>query len=257
MNPEREAPDRPADSAGGVVPDRGRDASDSPAGHPDTAAPADRLPAADTDAAGSDGLAAGTTADGRSVVRCAWPGADPLYTAYHDTEWGVPVRDDRTQFEFLVLESAQAGLSWITILRKRENYRRAYHGFDPEAVARFTDADIARLSADAGIVRNRRKIEASVVNARKFLEIREEFGSFSRYLWSFVDGRPVVNRWTRLSQIPAKTALSDRISADLIRRGFRFVGSTIVYSHLQATGLVNDHLTGCFRRAECLEPPPG
>lgn len=240
MGLEREASDGHADRAGRTVSDR----------------VAEEVPAAGSGAEEPAGLAAGVTADGRSVTRCWWPGTDPLYTAYHDTEWGVPVRDDRTQFEFLVLESAQAGLSWITILRKRENYRRAYLGFDPEAVARFTEVDAARLLADAGIVRNRRKIESSITNARKFLEICGEFGSFSRYLWNFVDDRPVVNRWERLSQMPAKTGLSDRISADLIRRGFRFVGSTIVYSHLQATGLVNDHLVGCFRHAECREPLP-
>jgi DNA-3-methyladenine glycosylase I len=172
--------------------------------------------------------------------------------AYHDQEWGVPVHDDRKQFEFLVLEGAQAGLSWVTILRKREGYRLAFQGFDPERVARMGERDVQRLLAlpDASIVRNRRKIESAVTNARCFLAVQEEHGSFDRYLWAFVEGRPVVNRWRRLSQIPPKTPLSDRISRDLTRRGFRFCGSTIVYAHLQAAGLVNDHLVTCFRHAE-------
>jgi DNA-3-methyladenine glycosylase I len=166
---------------------------------------------------------------------------------YHDEEWGVPVHDERKHFEFLILEGAQAGLSWTTILRKREGYRTAYRGFDPEAVARFSEKSVTRLLSDPRIVRNRAKIESSIRNARAFLGVQKEFGSFDRYLWGFVDGKPVVNRWTELSQIPASTPLSDRVSKDLKQRGFRFVGTTIVYAHLQAVGVVNDHLLGCFR----------
>jgi len=166
---------------------------------------------------------------------------------YHDEEWGEPVHEDRKHFEFLILEGAQAGLSWITILRKREGYRAAYRGFDPAAVARFTTKSAARLLADPGIVRNRLKIESSISNARCFLAVQEQFGSFDRYLWGFVDGKPVVNRWAELSQIPASTPLSDRVSQDLKQRGFGFVGTTIVYAHLQAVGVVNDHLVSCFR----------
>ena len=169
---------------------------------------------------------------------------------YHDTEWGVPVYDDKKQFEFLVLESAQAGLSWITILRKRENYRKAYDGFDPEKVARYGEAKKQKLLANPGIVRNRLKIEASISNARLFLELRKEYGSFSAYLWNFTSGKPVRNKWKTLAEIPSKTELSDRIAADLKKRGFRFLGSTIIYAHLQATGLVNDHLVSCFRYKE-------
>jgi DNA-3-methyladenine glycosylase I len=182
--------------------------------------------------------------------RCPWCEGADLYRQYHDEEWGVPVHDDRKHFEFLVLESAQAGLSWSTILKKRESYRKAYRGFDPQVVARFGDRDIERLLKDAGIVRNRLKIESSINNAKRFLEIQEEFGSFDAYLWGFVEGSPVVNRWKTLSQIPANTELSDRISKDLKARGFRFVGSTIIYAHLQAVGLVNDHLISCFRHSE-------
>jgi len=164
----------------------------------------------------------------------------------------MPVHDDRTHFEFLVLESAQAGLSWLTILNKREAYRAAYDGFDPQRVARFTPKRIERMLGDPGIVRNRRKIESSVENARHFLEVAAEYESFDAYLWGFVDGRPVVNAWERLSQIPAHTPLSDAVSADLKARGFRFVGTTIVYSHLQAIGVVNDHVVDCFRYKECI-----
>ena len=183
-------------------------------------------------------------------IRCPWPANDPLMLRYHDEEWGVPVHDERTHFELLVLEGAQAGLSWTTILRKREGYRKAYRGFDPRAVARFTAKSAARLLADPGIVRNRLKVESSIGNARAFLAVQQEFGSFDRYLWGFVDGRPVVNRWTRLSQIPSRTPLSDRVSADLKQRGFSFVGTTIVYAHLQAVGVVNDHLVSCFRHPD-------
>ncbi|NQU09635.1 DNA-3-methyladenine glycosylase I [bacterium] len=186
-------------------------------------------------------------------TRCPWCGTDPLYVRYHDHEWGVPVHDDRRHFEFLVLEGAQAGLSWLTILRKRQNYRRAYRGFDPERVARFTRRSVDRLLADAGIVRNRAKIESSIANAKCFLAVRREHRSFDRYLWGWVDGRPVVNAWRTLADLPARTPLSDRISADLKRRGFRFVGPTIIYAHLQAAGLVNDHLVSCFRRQQIAE----
>ena len=186
----------------------------------------------------------------RGKSRCDWAGDDPLYVAYHDQEWGVPSHDDRHLFEMLVLEGAQAGLSWITILRKRENYRRAFDGFDPGKVVRYDEKQQARLLADAGIVRNRLKIAPSIGNARAFLEVAQEYGSFDRYLWNFVDGKPVRNRWRVQSDVPASTPLSDRLSKDLKRRGFRFVGSTICYSFLQATGLVNDHLVGCFRHAE-------
>lgn len=184
--------------------------------------------------------------------RCPWAyGSSPLYVPYHDEEWGVPVRDDRLQFEFLTLESAQAGLSWNTILNKREGYRRAFAGFDPEKVARFGEKKIAELLKDPGIVRNRLKVRAAVNNARRFLEVRAEFGTFSDYIWGFVGGKPKVNRWTRLSQLPASSKESDALSADLKRRGFKFVGSTIIYAHMQATGLVNDHLVSCFRHRAC------
>ena len=190
------------------------------------------------------------------MERCDWCGTDPLYMAYHDREWGVPVVDDARQFEFLVLESAQAGLSWITILRRRENYRRAYGDFNPDIVASFSPEKIDELLTNPGIIRNRRKVESSVRNARAFLEVQREFGRFSRYLWRFVDFRPVVNSPKEPSDLPARTELSDRVSADLKKRGFSFVGPTIVYAHLQATGLVNDHLISCFRRREILESLP-
>ena len=179
--------------------------------------------------------------------RCPWCGSEPFYVAYHDTEWGVPLHDERALYEFLVLEGAQAGLSWATILRKREGYRRAFDQFDAERIARYGEADTARLLADPGIVRNRLKVAAAIGNARATLSIREEFGGLDAYFWRFVDGRPVINAWTDLSQIPARTDLSDRISHDLKQRGFKFVGSTIVYAHMQATGMVNDHLVDCFR----------
>jgi len=170
--------------------------------------------------------------------------------AYHDTEWGVPVHDDRKHFEFLVLEGAQAGLSWLTILKRRDGYRRAFADFDPAKVARFTDRKVESLLRDTGIIRNRQKIVSTVGNARHFLEVQAEFGSFDDYLWRFVDGRPVVNGWIDIADLPATTPLSDKVSADLRRRGFRFVGSTICYAHLQAVGVVNDHLATCFRYAE-------
>ncbi len=180
-------------------------------------------------------------------IRCGWCGTDPLYVAYHDEEWGVPVRDDRTLFEFVILEGAQAGLSWSTILTKREGYRRLYDGFDPELVARYGDAKVAELLTDPAVVRNRAKVAASIGNAWAFLEVQSEFGSFSDYIWRFTDGRPIQNSWKTLAQLPAKTALAETISKDLKQRGFKFVGPTIVYAHMQATGMVNDHLVSCFR----------
>jgi DNA-3-methyladenine glycosylase I len=181
------------------------------------------------------------------LIRCPWPGSDPLYLEYHDREWGVPLHDDRRLFEMLVLEGAQAGLSWITILRKRERYRKAFDGFDARRVARFTPSRVARLLADPGIVRNRLKIEAAVTNAKRALEAAEEFGSFDAYIWRFVGGRPLVNAWTAMTQVPPRTPESDAMSRDLRARGFRFVGPTICYAFMQATGMVNDHLVSCFR----------
>jgi DNA-3-methyladenine glycosylase I len=184
--------------------------------------------------------------------RCDW-GARPdeLMMAYHDEEWGVPVHDDRKQFEFLTLESAQAGLSWSTVLRKRENYRKAFAEFDPEKVARFTDKRIERLLADPGIIRNRLKVTAAVTNARCFLKVRDEFGTFDSYIWRFVDGRPIQNRVARMKEMPATSKESDALSKDLKQRGFKFVGSTIMYAHMQAVGMVNDHLVTCFRHKAC------
>lgn len=187
-------------------------------------------------------------------TRCAWcEGNSENYVAYHDTEWGVPVRDDRRQFEFLVLEGAQAGLSWSTILNKREGYRRNFADFDPAKVARFTKRRIDRILTDPGVVRNRLKVESAVTNAQAFLAVQAEFGSFSDYFWRFVDGKPIQNRFLRDSDVPATTNLSDTISRDLKQRGFKFVGSTIIYAHMQATGLVNDHITACFRHDEVAE----
>jgi DNA-3-methyladenine glycosylase I len=189
--------------------------------------------------------------------RCPW--VDPtnvLYTTYHDTEWGVPVRDDRTHFEFLLLESAQAGLSWYIVLRKREAYRSAFADFDPVRVAEFGAEEVAALLADPGIIRNRLKIAAAITNARCFLRIQAEFGSFDAYVWRFVDGRPKVNALRSLADYPATSPESDALSKDLKHRGFKFVGSTIVYAHMQATGLVNDHTVDCFRRAEILAMDP-
>jgi len=187
--------------------------------------------------------------DGRP--RCHWAlSTQAGMQDYHDIEWGVPVSDDLTQFEFLVLESAQAGLSWYTILRKREGYRRAFAAFDPERIGRFTPARVEKLMNDAGIVRNRAKIEATIGNARQFLAVQREFGSFCDYLWRFVDGKPIVNCWPTPAEVPATTALSDALAKDLKQRGFKFLGSTVIYAHLQATGLVNDHLLSCFRYAE-------
>ncbi|HUE46241.1 MAG TPA: DNA-3-methyladenine glycosylase I [Aestuariivirgaceae bacterium] len=184
------------------------------------------------------------------LSRCGWPGTDPLYVAYHDEEWGVPEHDSRALFEKLLLDGFQAGLSWITILRKREAFRRAFEGFEPESIARFDDAKVAVLMADAGIVRNRAKIEAAVTSARAFLALQAE-QEFSDYLWRFVDGRPIVNRFTALDEVPAATPLAETISKDLKARGFRFCGPTIVYAFMQAVGMVNDHLVGCHRHEPC------
>jgi DNA-3-methyladenine glycosylase I len=186
--------------------------------------------------------------DGRK--RCTWGEADPLETQYHDKEWGVPVHDDRTLYEFLTLEGAQAGLSWSTILRKRENYRKAFKDFDPRKVAKFTKSDVKRLLSDQGIVRNRLKIESAITNARKIAEIQNEYGSFEKYIWQFVGGKPIKNHFESVSEIPPATGESDAMSKDLKKRGFRFVGSTICYSFMQAVGMVNDHIVECFRYNE-------
>ncbi len=186
----------------------------------------------------------------KELVRCGWAGTDPLYIKYHDTEWGVPVHDDRALFEFLILEGAQAGLSWITILRKREYYRKAFHNFNITEVAAFTEVKIAELMNNPAIIRNRRKIEAAVLNARAFKKVQGEFDSFASYLWSFVDYKPIQNNWNTLKEVPAQTAVSQSLSRDLQNRGFKFVGPTICYSLMQAVGLVNDHNCDCFRYAE-------
>jgi DNA-3-methyladenine glycosylase I len=189
--------------------------------------------------------------DGRR--RCGWASLDdPIYREYHDREWGVPVHDDRVLFEFLVLEGAQAGLSWETILRKRENFRRAFDRFDPEEIALYDKKKVGSLLADKGIVRNRLKIESAIQNAKAFLAVRREFGSFDSYIWRFVGGRTKVNRWRSLKEIPATTRESEAMSKDLLTRGFRFVGPTICYAHMQATGMVNDHVVGCFRYKQLL-----
>ena len=184
------------------------------------------------------------------LVRCRWVSDDPAYLAYHDLEWGVPVHDERRLFEFLILEGAQAGLSWLTILRKREHYRAVFDGFDAEAIARYDDRKLARLLADAGIVRNRLKIAATIANARACLALAEDFGSLDRFLWQFVDGRPIQNHWKTLSDVPAETDQSRAMSRALRKRGFRFVGPTICYALMQAVGMVNDHTCDCFRHAE-------
>lgn len=181
------------------------------------------------------------------MERCPWCLGNELYIKYHDEEWGVPVHDDKKHFEFLVLESAQAGLSWLTILKKRENYREAYDGFNAEKVALYDDEKIAQLLNNPGIIRNKRKIEASINNAKFFLEIKKQWRSFDNYLWSFVDGKPIVNHWEDISQIPGNTVLSIIVSKDLKKKGFKFLGPTIIYSHMQAVGLINDHITSCFR----------
>ena len=182
--------------------------------------------------------------------RCPWCGNDPLYVDYHDNEWGVPVRDDDTLFEFLTLETFQAGLSWITVLRKREHFREAFDDFDYRKIAAYDEDKIERLIQNPGIIRNKLKIRATVTNAQSFIRIQEEFGSFSKYIWEFVDGVPIRNSYSSLSELPANTPLSDAISKDLKKRGFKFVGTTVVYAHMQATGMVNDHLIDCFRHKE-------
>ncbi len=184
------------------------------------------------------------------MKRCTWP-KNELAIAYHDTEWGVPLHDDRRLFEFLILEGAQAGLSWDTILRKRENYRDAFEGFDVEKVSRYNDKKIDKLLQNEGIIRNRLKVASAVSNAKAFLKVQREFGSFDKYIWAFVDGKSVVNKWKETLQIPAISEVSDTISKDLKMRGFKFVGSTIMYAHMQATGMVNDHLVSCFRYKQC------
>lgn len=183
----------------------------------------------------------------KELTRCPWCTSCELYIEYHDREWGVPVHDDAKHFEFLVLESAQAGLSWLTVLKKRENYRKAYANFDVKKVAKFGPEKVAELMGNEGIIRNLKKIEASINNAARFLEVCREFGSFDKYIWSFTGGKPVVNKWRTLAELPPKTELSDAVSADLKARGFKFLGSTVVYAHLQAVGIVNDHLVNCFR----------
>ena len=185
----------------------------------------------------------------KEIIRCPWPSND-LSIRYHDLEWGVPVHDDRLLFEYLILEGAQAGLSWQTVLNKRENYRAAFDNFDAEKIARYGDKQTARLLANEGIIRNRLKIAATIQNAKSFLKVREEFGSFDEYLWRFVDGRPVVNRRKSMQEVPARTEISDALSKDLLKRGFKFVGSTICYANMQAVGMVNDHLVTCFRHKE-------
>ncbi len=182
-------------------------------------------------------------------IRCGWCLKFDQYIKYHDEEWGMPVHDDRVHFEFLILEGAQAGLSWSTILKKRDGYRKAFADFDPVRVSRFTQARIEKILTDPGIVRNRLKVNAAVNNAKRFLEIQKEFGSFDRYVWQFVNGKPIINHWKSLSEVPATTAESDALSKDLIKRGFKFVGSTVIYAHMQACGLVNDHLVDCWRHS--------
>jgi len=186
----------------------------------------------------------------KEKYRCEWCLKFEQYIEYHDTEWGVPVHDDRVHFEFLILEGAQAGLSWSTILKKREGYKRNFAAFDPAKVARFTEEKIEKILLDPGIIRNRLKVYAAVNNAKRFLEVQKEFGSFDTYIWSFVKGKPIVNKWKSLKEISATTKESDALSKDLIKRGFKFVGSTVIYAHMQACGLVNDHLVSCFRHKQ-------
>lgn len=184
------------------------------------------------------------------ITRCGWVTNDPVYIEYHDKEWGVPVYDDGKLFEFLLLEFFQAGLSWLTILKKRENFRKAFDDFDYRKIARYDDKKVEQLLNDKGIIRNRLKINAAISNAAAFMKVQEEFGSFSKYIWSFVDGKPIQNSYKSLKEVPANTPLSDKISKDLKKRGFKFVGTTVIYAHMQATGMVNDHTTDCFRREE-------
>ena len=188
----------------------------------------------------------------RQVIRCKWCGNDPLYMEYHDNEWGVPVFDDKKIFEFLLLETFQAGLSWITILRKRESFRKAFSNFDYKKISNYSDKKLEKLKLDAGIIRNRLKIKAAKTNAISFLKVQKEFGTFRKYIWNFVDEKPIQNNFKSLDELPKNNALSDKISSDLKKRGFKFVGSTIIYSHMQAMGMVNDHTTGCFRYKEVL-----
>lgn len=187
------------------------------------------------------------------IKRCGWVTDNPLYIKYHDEEWGVPLHDDRKLFEFIVLESAQAGLSWITILKKRENYRKAFDDFDPNKIARYDGEKIEELMNNKGIIRNRRKIEATINNAQAFLDVQEKYGSFDKYLWQFVDGEPIINVWKDISEIPAKTELSEKISKDMKKRGFKFLGPIVIYSHMQAVGMVNDHTINCFRYNEIID----
>jgi DNA-3-methyladenine glycosylase I len=188
-----------------------------------------------------------------NIIRCDWCLKTDNYKQYHDTQWGTPAFDDATQFEFLVLEAAQAGLSWLTILNRRDGYRRAFADFKPEIIAKFTENDVERLMADTGIIRNRRKIVSAINNARVFLEIAAKHGSFSNYIWRFVDGKPIVNHWTDIFQNPAHTPLSEKMAKEFKRLGFTFLGKTVLYAHMQATGLVNDHIVSCFRHRECAE----
>jgi len=185
------------------------------------------------------------------LKRCGWCGDDELYVKYHDEEWGVPLYDDDTLFEFLILEGAQAGLAWITVLRKREGYRALFDGFDANKIARYSDRKLDKLLLDPRIIRNRLKVYSARQNARAFLAVQEEWGSFADYMWHFTDGKPLQNRWKSMAEMPAFTPLSDTISKDLKKRGFNFVGSTIIYAHMQATGMINDHTTDCFRHKEC------
>ncbi len=186
--------------------------------------------------------------------RCSWCGDDPLYVSYHDNEWGVPVYDDAKLFEFLILETFQAGLSWITILRKRENFRKAFDDFNYQKIAKYDDKKFDELIQNAGIIRNKLKIKATISNANAFMEIQKEFGSFSKYIWGFVNDKPIINQWKSMNEIPATTEISDILSKDLKKRGFKFVGSTVIYAHMQATGMVNDHVVGCFRFKEVSLP---
>lgn len=184
------------------------------------------------------------------IKRCGWAGNDPLYQKYHDEEWGIPVYDDQTLFEFLILETFQAGLSWITILRKRENFRKAFHQFDYHKIAEYDTKKEEALLLDAGIIRNKLKVKSAISNAQAFIRVQKEFGSFSKYMWAFVNHQPIINHFKSMSEIPAKTALSDAFSKDLKKRGFKFVGSTVIYAHMQACGMVNDHIFSCFRHPQ-------
>lgn len=188
----------------------------------------------------------------KDLLRCEWAGVEPIYIAYHDDEWGVPVHEERKLFEMLILEGAQAGLSWSTILNKRENYRSAFDNFDPEIVAGYDDSKVDVLLADPGIVRNRLKVKSAIHNAQSFMEVQTEFGSFEAYIWGFVNGKPIINAWKNLSELPAKTPESEAMSKDLKKRGFNFVGPTICYAFMQSIGMVNDHVVNCFRYAELL-----